>query len=68
MREIFKQIIVQRQDWLRKIDVQARKVDLEVNANYVFTGLRRAGKTYYLYQIIQSLVKKNNFDSILFIF
>ncbi len=67
MREIFKQIIIQRQDWLRKIDVQARNVELEANANYVFTGLRRAGKTYYLYQIIQSLVKKNNFDAILFI-
>ena len=67
MREIFKQIIVQRQDWLRKIDLHVRKVDLEKNANYVFTGLRRAGKTYYLYQIIQSFIKKNNFDSILFI-
>jgi predicted AAA+ superfamily ATPase len=67
MREIFKQIIVQRQDWLRKIDLHVRKVDLKKNANYVFTGLRRAGKTYYLYQIIQSFIKKNNFDSILFI-
>jgi predicted AAA+ superfamily ATPase len=67
MREIFKQIIVQRQDWLRKIDLHVRKVDLEINANYVFTGLRRAGKTYYLYQIIQSLIKKNNVDNILFI-
>lgn len=67
MREIFKQIIVQRQDWLRKIDLHVRKVDLEKNANYVFTGLRRAGKTYYLYQIIQSFIKKNNFDRILFI-
>jgi predicted AAA+ superfamily ATPase len=67
MREIFKQIIVQRQDWLRKIDLHVRKVDLEVNANYVFTGLRRAGKTFYLYQIIQSFVKKNNYDNILFI-
>lgn len=67
MREIFKQIIIQRQDWLRKIDLQVRKVDLEKNANYVFTGLRRAGKTFFLYQIIQSFIKKNNFDSILFI-
>ena len=67
MREIFKQIIIQRQDWLRKIDLHVRKVDLEKNANYVFTGLRRAGKTFYLYQIIQSFIKKNNFDSILFI-
>ncbi len=67
MREIFKQIIIQRQDWLRKIDLHIRKVDLEVNANYVFTGLRRAGKTFYLYQIIQSFVKKSNYDNILFI-
>lgn len=67
MREIFKEIIIQRQDWLRKINLQVRKIDLEVHANYVFTGLRRAGKTYYLYQIIQNFVKKNNYDAILFI-
>jgi len=67
MREIFKQIIVQRQDWLRKINLHVRKVELEINANYVFTGLRRAGKTYYLYQIIQSFVEENNYDNILFI-
>jgi predicted AAA+ superfamily ATPase len=58
MKELFKKMIIERQEWLKKIDLFERDIKIESHANYVFTGLRRAGKSYFLYQII----KKNNLD------
>lgn len=44
-----------------------RKVDIESNFNYVFVGLRRAGKTYLMYQQIHNLIKKgHSIEEILF--
>jgi uncharacterized protein len=53
MKEVFKQIIVERQDWVQKVSLVSRDLKIEKEANYVFTGLRRAGKSYLLYQLIQ---------------
>lgn len=67
MKELFKQIIIERQDWLRTISPNRREIGIEKNANYVFTGLRRAGKSFLLYQIIKDLVEDNDYKGILFI-
>ncbi|MEX1190383.1 MAG: ATP-binding protein [Brumimicrobium sp.] len=67
MKELFKQIILERQEWIREIDVVPRDISIEKNANYVFTGLRRAGKTYFLYQIIKYLVQNDDYELILFV-
>jgi predicted AAA+ superfamily ATPase len=67
MKEVFKKIIVERQEWLKKINVIPREIKIENNANYAFTGLRRAGKSYFLYQIIQENFKKDNYERLLLI-
>ncbi|MBI1836959.1 MAG: ATP-binding protein [Flavobacteriia bacterium] len=53
MKELFKKIIINRQDWLKSLQIIKRDISIENQANYAFTGLRRAGKSYFLYQIIQ---------------
>jgi uncharacterized protein len=67
MKDIFKKIIVERQEWLKNIRLIKREITFENEANYAFTGLRRAGKSYYLYQIIQEKFSKENYEQLLFI-
>ncbi len=67
MKGLFKKIIVERQEWLREISLIRREVSIEAKANYVFTGLRRAGKSYMLYQIIQDLFQEDGIERVLFI-
>ena len=56
-KEIIKRIIVEKQSEIAKIELIKRDINLEPNANYVFIGLRRAGKSYMLYQHIKSLIE-----------
>ena len=67
MKDVFKKIIVERQEWLKKINLIKREITIENEANYAFTGLRRAGKSYYLYQIIQEKFSKENYERLLLI-
>lgn len=67
MKEIFKKIIIERQEWFKKIKLYKRDITTEANANYVFVGLRRAGKSYYLYQLIQENLEIEEYERILFI-
>ena len=67
MKESFKKIIIERQEWLKKIKLIKRDLVIENEANYVFTGLRRAGKSYYLYQIIQNTLDQDHYECILLI-
>jgi predicted AAA+ superfamily ATPase len=67
MRESLKKIIIDKQEWLRTIEIVNRDLVIEPQANYVFTGLRRAGKSFYLYQIIQQNFSQNNFEEVLMI-
>jgi predicted AAA+ superfamily ATPase len=67
MKEVFKKIIVERQEWLKKIKLIKREITIENEANYAFTGLRRAGKSYFLYQIIQEKFGKENYERLLLI-
>jgi len=53
MKNQLKKIIVQHQERLRNLSVVDRNIIIEKNGNYVFVGLRRAGKTYFLYQLIK---------------
>ena len=56
-KDIIKQIILNQQEFISKVKLLPRKVSIEENGNYVFVGIRRAGKTYMLYQHIQQLLK-----------
>ena len=67
MKEFFKKIIIEKQGWLKSLSIFRREINIENQANYVFTGLRRAGKSYFLYQIILDHYAANNFEDVLFI-
>ena len=48
----FKKIIIEYQEFIQSTKVTARDYQIDKKANYVFTGIRRAGKTWFLFQII----------------
>lgn len=68
-KDIIKQIILRQQELISRISLLPRRLPMERNANYVFVGIRRAGKTYMLYQYIQQLVQegKHSLEEVLFI-
>ena len=67
-KNIIKQIILAQQEFVGKIRLQGRNIHLEENANYVLVGIRRAGKSYMLYQQIQQLVAQgHSIEEVLFI-
>lgn len=55
-KSVLKQIILNQQEFVRKVRVCPRDISLDPNANYVLVGMRRAGKSYLLYQHIQHLL------------
>ena len=67
MKDLFKKIIINRQEWLRSINLIIRDITIENNVNYAFTGLRRAGKSYFLYQIIRDTFKVEDYEQVLMI-
>jgi uncharacterized protein len=67
MKDILKKMIVEKQEWLKKIKLHKREIPIEAFANYVFIGLRRAGKSYFLYQLIQEKCTTEAYERILFI-
>jgi predicted AAA+ superfamily ATPase len=56
-KEIIKRIILEKQKEIVDINIIKRDITLEENANYVFIGLRRAGKSYLMFQHIQHLIQ-----------
>ena len=68
-KEIIKRLIAEKQAEITSVKLVKRPIDLESSANYVFIGLRRAGKSYLMYQIIQDLIKskKHTIEEVLYI-
>lgn len=67
-KNVIKQIILNQQDFIGRIKLQSRNVCFEENVNYVLVGIRRAGKSYMLYQHIQHLVANgHSIEEMLFI-
>ena len=56
-KRVIKSLILEKQNEILNIELIERPLELEETANYVFVGLRRAGKSYLLYQHIQTLIK-----------
>ena len=56
-KEITKRLIAEKQAEITSIELMKRSVDIEPTVNYVFIGLRRAGKSYQMYQHIQDLIQ-----------
>jgi predicted AAA+ superfamily ATPase len=51
-----KDLILEYQSLVGKVVLTPRNIPLSSNFNYVFVGLRRAGKSYLMYQQIQRLL------------
>jgi len=57
--EKLKKIIVESREYIETVELIPRDTIIEKNANYVFTGQRRAGKTFFLYQLIKQHPEKD---------
>ena len=57
-KELFRSIISESQEYVGDIELIERHAILEDNGNYVFVGVRQAGKSYLLYQKIQEALSK----------
>jgi len=56
-KRIIKSLIIEKQEEIRQIELIERPLFLEDTVNYVFVGIRRAGKSFLLYQHIQQLIR-----------
>lgn len=59
-REIFRTIIAENQEIVMRIALNVRPFDFEPKGNYVFVGVRQAGKSYLLFQRIQQLISQGH--------
>ena len=67
-KEVIKTVIADNQAEIPRHQVIHRDFSFEDFGNYVFTGIRRAGKSYLLYQHIQQLLAEGKgWDEILYI-
>ena len=59
-KELIKNIIVENQSIIQSIKFIRRDCKFDDNLNYVLVGIRRAGKSYLLYQHIHDLIEKGH--------
>ena len=57
-QELIKQIIGENQEIVQNVKLLQRPFKFEDNGNYVFLGIRRAGKSYLMFQRIHELMKR----------
>ena len=55
--EVLKRIIKENQNFAKNVKLMYREFHFETYGNYVFIGIRRAGKSYLMFQRIQELIK-----------
>lgn len=66
--ELLKRVIYDQHEVIARAQIVPRKYHMERNANYVLTGLRRAGKSTMLYSTAQQLVAEGaSWDEITFV-
>ena len=67
-KELIRNIIVENQQLVQSVELVERPFEFEDNGNYVFVGVRQAGKTYMLYQRAKQLLKAGyDIDQIVYI-
>lgn len=59
-KDVIKSLIIEYQNFVEKITLIERDIHLSDQLNYVFVGLRRAGKSYLMYQQIQHLLREGH--------
>lgn len=55
-KELFRATISENQEFIGSIPLVERPLHLEESGNYVFVGVRQAGKSYLLYQRVKELL------------
>jgi len=55
-KSVLKQIILENQSEIARKDLFMRNCEVDKHMNYLFIGVRRAGKSYTMYQRIQQLI------------
>lgn len=66
--ELLKRIIIDNQRIINNISLVRRSVDFEEKGNYVFVGIRQAGKSYLLFQRMQQLIAEGHrLDEMLYV-
>ncbi len=67
-KELVRNIIVENQQLIQSIKLVERPFEFEEKGNYVFVGVRQAGKSYMLFQRAKQLLKKGyDIDQIVYI-
>ena len=67
-KHVLKQVLLDNSKLVEKIEVLPRAYELDESINYVFTGVRRAGKSYMMYAIIKQLLQHGcTMDDILYL-
>lgn len=59
-RETIRKIIIENQEFIADIPLIERPFFFEKNGDYVFVGIRQAGKSYLLYQRIKQLIAEGH--------
>ncbi len=59
-KDTVKELIVEYQVYAKNVQLVERNLSLEPNGNYVFVGLRHAGKSYMMFQVLQRLVAQGH--------
>lgn len=55
-KDVAKKLILEYQDYASGVPLVRREVGMQPNSNYVLVGLRRAGKSFLMYQLIRDMV------------
>jgi len=64
---LLKQIMLDQKHSLQSYEIDSRAYNVDLQLNYVFVGVRRAGKSYMMYHVIQQLVAGgHNWDEVLY--
>lgn len=67
-KSIFKKIILENQQRIPGLEIVRRDYTIDLQANYIFTGQRRAGKTYFVFSLIQQMIQQGiSIEKVLYI-
>lgn len=67
-KKLIKDVLNDSKDFARTVSFCKRNFEFEENGNYVFVGIRRAGKSYLMYQRMHELVQKgSDWNEILYV-
>lgn len=66
-KDKIKEVILENQKFSQSVSLIRRSINIQQNFNYIFVGLRRAGKSFLLFQRIQDLLSEgHSIDEILY--